>query len=176
MTCTTLLLQCSQAQVTGHCPLSAIMVLSFDIQKPGCIANLHLFSDKFPGQGTDNPLLGSVQKSSDDLEQLGIQPRLQMDSKLFAMHEPHPECVQLPQHAQWPEYSDQWYLLRRSQWFSITVTTDFSGGQLLRSTEKPDLYFHGTEWGSAFKILAKSEGFVVGPSVCGGRSGLWLDP
>ena len=51
--------------------------------------------------------------------------------------------------------------LHRHEWYRLHLDVDFSGGELKNSSEP--IMFHGTEWGSALKIVWHSQGFIVGP-------------
>ena len=76
-------------------------------------------------------------------------------------------------------YSDTYYLLPRKEWFYIDLVTTLHGGASFEDhSEKP--VFHGTEWGSAFKMIAWSQGFIPGTGTHSKKgksySGAWCVP
>jgi len=76
-------------------------------------------------------------------------------------------------------YSDgSWFWLERQEWFRLALHVDTSRGKIDAEGEPP--MFHGTEWGSAARILMHSAGFIVGPGTHNVRgkawSGCWCVP
>ena len=119
------------------------------------IGMLHIFSEQFR---SDLPELLHIHDNSAVLSD-GIMIRCAAAEVGPVMHAP---LVKDGQVFDWVSaYSCPNYWLHRQEWYRLHLDIDFSGGELENSSEP--IMFHGTEWGSALKIVAQSQGFIVGP-------------
>ena len=118
------------------------------------LSRLHLFSDAFENEEPE------ALKFHDDAAVVrdGITIRCDVEPLKPVMH---PSLVVDGQAYDWVSaYSSAWYWLHKQEWFRLQLDVDFSGGKLDNSDEP--IMFHGTEWGSAMKIVGRSQGFIVG--------------
>lgn len=87
-----------------------------------------------------------------------------------------------PNYGHLSAHSDDAHALHHHEWYYIDLDVQVVGGELVRSPAQSGMMklFHGTECGSALKILQKGEGFIVGPGTHGVRgkswSGCWAVP
>ena len=108
--------------------------------------------------------------SAAELERQQLQMKVSMDCQ-WKNHDPHP--IHGPDYS---IYSDTSYRLKRSEWYEFNVDVSFGADCTVENIAEMKTVFHGTEWGSGFRIVFKNEGFIVGSSRCGGHAGLWAMP
>ena len=103
----------------------------------------------------------------------GITSRCTWNTQSWQKHPAHPDDPRKS------VYSNAWNMLDPTEWYMIDLNVVVEGGDLVRapaSSALPTL-FHGTEYGSALKMVKARQGFIVGPGTHGVRgkswSGLW---
>ena len=78
------------------------------------------------------------------------------------------------------KYSCDWFKLPHEEWFSMDVECQPGAGWDFSVDTAERIMFHGTEWGSAHKMIVMSQGFVVGEErhSKGGKfyAGAWCVP
>ena len=79
-------------------------------------------------------------------------------SMTWHSHQQHPPESAENQEVSW--WSDTWNMLHRSEWYFCNIEVNVDGADLDPNTSMT--VYHGTEWGAAFQIVAKGQGFIPG--------------
>jgi hypothetical protein len=143
-----------------------------------CLAMMHTLSDTFVMNDfcDDVETRMLLESSASRRAEIGIEFTF-ADAGTPQMHPPR--ILDGVEDMEVSAFSDgEYYLLRRQEWFRLGLHVDASNGTI-DFDDKP-IMFHGTEWGSANKILMQSEGFITGGGThrVRGRSlsGCWCVP
>ena len=148
-------------------PPSHIMM---NVNGSSAMAMLQLFSDGFQCEMPELLAMHDPSVLADDIS---------ICATAAGMPKIHPPLVQDDQVFDYASsYSSASHWLERKEWYKLDVHVDFSGGRLENSSEP--IMFHGTEWGSALKIIDECQGFIVGPGTHRVRNralaGCWCVP